>query len=272
MRTQLLVGTMVAGLGLAAWMTLPAAAQNGNAPAKPAPSGSPSAAPSAKPAPVAKHKCKPGMVPIPAGTFTMGDDENTEKAGQVTVDAFCMNRTEVTTAAYAACVKAGKCTPADTEYGCNAGVAGRQNHPINCVDWNQADAYCTAQGLRLPTEEEWEYAARGTDGRLFPWGNAEPSKQLCWDGEGNDKGQGNRQSTCPVGAYPKGRSPFGLVDMVGNVWEWTSTQKGSYRVRRGGSWGCVDPSCARSAFRHGDGPTHQRDDLGFRCAGSAALP
>ncbi|MBM4376963.1 MAG: SUMF1/EgtB/PvdO family nonheme iron enzyme, partial [Deltaproteobacteria bacterium] len=108
------------------------------------------------------------MVPIPAGSFRMGDDEYAKKAGQVAVEAFCMDRTEVTTAAYAACVSAGKCTRAHTGSvfaSCNAGVSGRENHPINCVDRNQADAYCQAQGLRLPTEEEWEYAATGGDGR-----------------------------------------------------------------------------------------------------------
>ncbi|MBM4359746.1 MAG: SUMF1/EgtB/PvdO family nonheme iron enzyme, partial [Deltaproteobacteria bacterium] len=175
-------------------------------------------------------------------------------------------------AAYAACVKAGKCTPAKTGGLCNAGVAGREQHPINCVDWNQADAYCKAQGLRLPTEEEWEYAATGGDGRTYPWGNAAPSDQLCWDGKGNDQGERNRRSTCPVGSHPKGRSPFDLDDMSGNVWEWTSTQEGSARVSRGGGWGLVDPSHVRSANRVRLGPTDRDDNLGFRCAGSAALP
>ena len=245
----------MAGLGLAAWMTLPAAAQNGKAPAKPAPA--------------AKHKCKPGMVPIPAGTFTMGDDKTTDKSGDVKVAAFCMDRTEVTVTAYAACVKAGGCTPANTGSFCNAGVAGRQNHPINCVDWNQAEAYCQAQGLRLPTEEEWEYAARGTDGRLYPWGNAAPSNQLCWNRSGHSN------STCAVGAYPKDRSPFGLVDMAGNVSEWTSSlysDSDSNRVFRGGSGRFGHPSDVRSAARDRFDPSVLYGLLGFRCAGSAALP
>ena len=228
-------------------------------------------------------------VPIPAGTFMMGSDNgyNSEKpAHSVTVAAFCMDRTEVTVAAYAACVKAGKCTAAeagsDDNY-CNAGVAGRENHPINCVDWNQAVRYCEAQGQRLPTEEEWEYAARGTDGREYPWGNEEPSNQLCWNGEGNDlgyaNGYGNRRSTCPVGTYPKGRSPFGLEDMSGNVWEWTSSPwtddfasppVGSIRVNRGGSWDSGDPSHVRSASRGRDVPSVQYRHLGFRCAGSVS--
>ncbi|MBM4359627.1 MAG: SUMF1/EgtB/PvdO family nonheme iron enzyme [Deltaproteobacteria bacterium] len=260
---------MVAGLGLAAWMTLPAAAQSGMAPAKPAPSGSAGAAPSAKPD--VTPKCKPGMVPIAAAKFTMSDDENKEKGERVTVDAFCMDRTEVTVSPYAACVKAGKCKPADTGGGCNAGLGDRENHPINCLDWDQADAYCKAQGERLPTEEEWEYAARGTDGRFYPWGNAPPSNQLCWNGEGNDKGKGNRGSTCAVGSYPKGRSPFGLDDMSGNVWEWTSSfddSSESYRVSRGGGWYHAVASLFRSAVRGSYAASIRLVNLGLRCAGS----
>ncbi len=211
------------------------------------------------------------MLPIPPGTFTMGDAENTSKAGQVTVAGFCMDTTEVTTAAYAACVKSGKCRVASTGGDCNAGVAGRDNHPINCVDWHDAKSYCRAQGRWLPTEEEWEYAARGTDGRIFPWGNAEPAGQLCWNGEGNSLGKGNRQSTCAVASIPAGNSPFGLFDMSGNVWEWTSSTYSATdaaRVFRGGSWFYDDPSFVRSAFRGRFVPADLRVDLGFRCAGS----
>lgn len=217
------------------------------------------------------HFCTPGeMVSIPAGTFTMGDADYTEKAGTVFVGAFSIERTEVTTSAYAACVASGKCTQAVAGALCNAGVAGREKHPINCVDWYQAKAYCEAQGRRLPTEEEWEYAARGTDGRLFPWGDTAPTNQLCWDGDGdgNDLGKGNRTSTCVVDSYPSGNSPFGLADMSGNVWEWTSTPDGSYRVCRDGGWSSDDPSYVRSAHRYGYVPTGLFDFLGFRCAGS----
>ena len=216
-------------------------------------------------------QCPTGMLPIPPGTFTMGDAENTSKAGQVTVAGFCMDTTEVTTAAYAACVKSGKCRVASTGGDCNAGVAGRDNHPINCVDWHDAKSYCRAQGRWLPTEEEWEYAARGTDGRIFPWGNAEPAGQLCWNGEGNSLGKGNRQSTCAVASIPAGNSPFGLFDMSGNVWEWTSSTYSATdaaRVFRGGSWFYDDPSFVRSAFRGRFVPADLRVDLGFRCAGS----
>ena len=214
-----------------------------------------------------------GMVNIPAGTFTMGDDQNTEKAGMVTVSAFFMDVTEVTTEAYAACVLSNKCTTTNTSGSCNAGVAGRENHPINCVDWNQATAYCAAQGLRLPTEEEWEYAARGTDGRLFPWGNTAPTNQLCWNGAGNDLGQVNRKNTCAVSSYSSGNSPFGLADMSGNVWEWTSSTfgGGAARVYRGGGWNDYDPSYVRSANRHVYEPTARHVDLGLRCAGPFSL-
>ncbi len=224
--------------------------------------------------------CKPnsGMKLIPAGTFTMGDAKNTEKAGTVEVAAFCMDTTEVTTVAYATCVKSGNCTAAATtsakNLSCNAGVAARGNHPINCVNWTQATAYCEAQGQRLPTEEEWEYAARGTDGRVYPWGNEAPGNQLCWNGEGNSLGKRNRHSTCAVASFPNGNSPFGLSDMSANVWEWVSSAYSAThadRVIRGASWYYFSPSIVRSTLRNRFNPSNQHDNLGFRCAGSLSL-
>ena len=220
--------------------------------------------------PVKAPKCNSGMVEIHAGTFTMGDAFNA-KANATTVDAFCMDTTEVTTSAYAACVNSGKCTAADTAALCNAGVPDRGNHPINCVDWPQAKAYCAAQGQRLPSETEWEYAARGTDGRVYPWGNPEPGGQLCWNGEGNSLGEGNRQSTCAVASFPGGNSPFGLADMSGNVWEWTSVvfgPTGAGHVTRGGGRYNGDSWNVRSAYRLGLATAIQYRDVGFRCAGS----
>ncbi len=214
-----------------------------------------------------------GMLAIPAGSFQMGSNNGNSDQQPVhteTVGSFLMDEFEVTVDQYAACVSAGKCTAAGTGWSCNAGVGGRGNHPINCVDWNQADAYCTSLGKRLPTEVEWEYAARGTDGREYPWGNAAPASQLCWSGGG-----ASQPGTCAVGSYPRGESPFGVQDMAGNVWEWTSSlytpnyssaSTGTARVYRGGSWISLASSYVRSAYRVYDGPSNQNYTLGFRCA------
>jgi len=199
----------------------------------------------------------PGMVSIPAHTFADGG----------VIAAFYMDKTEVTVSAYAACVGASKCTAANTTTYCNAGVAGRDNHPINCVDWDQSTAYCGWAGKRLPTEEEWQYAADTADGRVYPWGNATPDTQLCWNGPGNTLGQGNRTSTCAVGSFPTGDSPFGLSDMSGNVWEWTSSAYDSQtRVLRGGGWDDGSPSVVRAAYRAGRAPSNRYNNLGFRCS------
>lgn len=255
---------------------MPAPAKPDEAPATPAKSAEPAksaapvkAAPPAKPA--AKPKCKSGMVGIPTGTFMMGDEEHKDflKVGEVTVEAFCMDRTEVTTAAYAKCVKAGKCTTTG-EFG-NANDPKRGNHPINDVDWHQATAYCAAQGLRLPAEEEWEYAARGTDGRKFPWGSDGSHGEVCFMRDRHWT-EGGGLGTCAVSSHPKGNSPFGLADMTGNVAEWTSSQWSSAdadRVTRGGGWGNVmDIEQVMSAIRSKEPPEPGSRYIGFRCAGS----
>ena len=186
------------------------------------------------------------MVQVPGGTFGA---------------SFSIDRTEVTTAAYDACVRSGKCTQPDTGDNCNWGKESRASHPINCVDWNQATAYCAAAGKRLPTEQEWEHAASGTDGRLYPWGNEEPSNQACWNRLESMAG------TCPVGAFPAGASPYGALDMAGNVWEWTSSNyDANARVIRGGSVFNVVASLLRAAFRYWNDPAYRDIDLGFRCA------
>ncbi len=217
------------------------------------------------------------MVVIPAGTFPMGCsncDLRARPVHQVKVSSFSMDVTEVTVDRYAACVRAGKCTPAAAGQWCNAGVSGRGNHPINCVDWNQATAYCAWKGKRLPTEEEWEYGARGADGRRFPWGNEEEARQLCWNGRANDQGTGNRKSTCPVGSYPAGKSPFGLLDMAGNVSEWTSSHPSedyskpidkAERVYRGEGWN-ASILLQSGGYRYGLAPTSEDKERGFRCA------
>ncbi len=223
--------------------------------------------------------CPTGMALIPAGTFTMGDADmaslNAQPPHRVTVSAFCMDLTEVTVAAYGSCTASG-CTAPGTAINCNWGIAGRGNHPVNCVDWNQARAYCRSLGGDLPTEAQWEYGARGTDGRIHPWGNAAPTTQLCWSGAGM------RSSTCPVQSFPAGNSPFGLSDMAGNLFEWTADwysiygaatatdpvgpTSGAARVDRGGGWDATSPAHVRSPSRWGDTPTDRYPVRGFRCA------
>ncbi len=230
-----------------------------------------------------------GMVRIPAGVFMMGSNDgraDEKPVHQVRVSAFEMDGTEVTVGAYRACVNAGRCSASSTVDGdsyfdekrtafnptCNWGRSGRDNHPMNCVDWNQATGYCAYAGKRLPTEEEWEYAARGTDGRTYPWGNGAPAGQLCWMRWNGRSGEG----TCAVGGYPSGDSPFGLHDMAGNVSEWTSSgysedygrnRASGNRVHRGGGWvvGFI-PDGVRGAHRGRSAPTDRDSDLGFRCA------
>jgi formylglycine-generating enzyme required for sulfatase activity len=213
-----------------------------------------------------------GMTYIPAGAFTVGDGVDRARVGNVSVQAFCIDRAEVTTASYEGCVALGKCTPPGAGEGCNSVADARGDHPINCVDWMQASTYCEAIGLRLPSEFEWEYAARGLDSRLYPWGNEAPRNQLCWDGEGNHVGKSRRRSTCPVHSHAKGNSPFGLADMAGNVSEWTSSPWAATdgdRVSRGGSWTSLGPAGVRAALRDGAKPGLRSADLGFRCARSA---
>jgi formylglycine-generating enzyme required for sulfatase activity len=224
--------------------------------------------------------CPDGMVRVPGGTFQMGsapgdgyEDERPPHAE--TVATLCLDRTEVTVAAYRACVETKACTEPDKGERCNWGAAGRDEHPINCVDWSQAKTFCGAAGKRLPTEREWEYAARGPEGRTYPWGESTPSNQLCWNGEGSDLGRGKRQSTCKVGSYPAGNSPLGLQDLAGNVWEWVEdlycpyTRRdcaGTARVNRGGAWSYGYASDMRAANRHRYAPADRSYGVGFRCA------
>jgi len=225
--------------------------------------------------------CPAGMAYIPAGTFMMGDADTLSDGAQpphmVTLSAYCMDLTEVTVAAYRGCTATGCSTPS-TGGSFNWGVTGRDNHPINGVDWNQARAYCQWRGSDLPTEAQWEYAARGSDvaNHIYPWGNAAPASQLCWSGVTG------RSTTCPVQSYPSGNSPFGLFDMAGNVWEWTldfyagypmsaasdptGPTSGTNRVVRGAAWDYTNPVGMRAAYRFGYGPTNRNNSIGVRCA------
>ena len=220
--------------------------------------------------------CPADYALVPAAAFAMGTpdgdgEDNEHPQHPVRVAAFCMQKTEVTVAAYDACVKAGGCTATDAGPWCNARKGGRADHPVNCVDWEQAVAYCRWVGGRLPTEEEWEYAARGTDGRRYPWGNDRPAAQLCWS-------RGDAEGTCPVGSFPAGDSPFGIHDMAGNVWEWTASAYCEYpsarcaesrRVDRGGGFSNSKPAFVRAAARFGSNPTIRAGYRGFRCVRSS---
>lgn len=223
------------------------------------------------------------MVTIPPGHFWMGthDFSDAKPVHRVFLAGFAIDTTETTVAEYDACVRAGGCAPAPTVLAwpglsdadrtrwsafCNGNRSDRQDHPINCVDWGAAAAYCKWARKRLPTEEEWEYAARGTDDCQYPWGNDEPRAQLCW----NRMGDG----TCPVGRFPAGRSPFGVYDMAGNVAEWTSTgyakdydsvPLGQVRPYRGGSWAFGVASFVRAEARVCGDPSATDITIGFRC-------
>lgn len=181
-----------------------------------------------------------GMVYVAGGSFDMGPPRSVtlgKAPERRQVTQFFLDRTEVTVASYLACVQSGGCTLSEHHPGCNATAKKPLlQHPMNCVTKDQAEQYCAAQGKRLPNAAEWEFAARGTDGRIYPWGNDEAGEQLCWQGRAG----GSSKKTCPVGTFAQGASPFGALDMAGNVAEWTSTAEtetsaaGAFRARGGG--------------------------------------
>jgi len=220
----------------------------------------------------AAHANRPAhdRVAIPAGPFTAGStrgDEDERPVRKVTVKAFAIDRTEVTRGDYAACVAAGHCQAA-TEKAAADGPEAR--FPITGVDWNDAQAYCKFAGGRLPSEVEWEKAARGTDGREYPWGNDIDCAHANWgsfEGEGPCAGK-NPGHPVAVGQYPTGVSPYGLLDMGGNVWEWVADkydEDPGRRVVRGGSC-CTFFVGPRAPNRNAWAPDHRDGDLGFRCA------
>ncbi|GMV41598.1 MAG: hypothetical protein AMXMBFR64_33140 [Myxococcales bacterium] len=224
-------------------------------------------------------------VSIPGGTFQMGSNEgdsDERPVHSVTVRGFQMAKTETTVGEYRKCVDAGKCSAPETGTYCNWGKSGREDHPVNCVDWNQAKAFCAWAGGRLPTEAEWEYAARsGGRAQSYPWGN---EKATCARAVMDDGGNGcGRNSTWPVCSKTGGDSAHGLCDLAGNVWEWVADWKGSYgsspasdpqgpgsgsdRVRRGGGF-YYDASLLRASYRGGHVPSDAGAGLGFRCSRS----
>jgi eukaryotic-like serine/threonine-protein kinase len=239
------------------------------------------------------------MVAVPAGWFTMGDDgglEDERPAHRVFVSAFRIDRLEVSVGRYERCVRAGACTPPET-----AGSETRpdyftspryRDHPVVGVTWRQAVAYCRWRHARLPTEAEWEKAARGTDRRLYPWGSRfAPARlnycdrrcRLPWRDRRHDDGS---EDTTPVDAHPAGASPYGALEMAGNVWEWvadwygpsfyerspardpTGPAGGTQRVTRGG--GIFDDRVfTRATVRRRFVPTVASTSTGFRCLASS---
>jgi formylglycine-generating enzyme required for sulfatase activity len=262
--------------------------------------------------------CPAGMVAVPGGRFLMGNDAASpaeRPAHVVSLSPYCIDVNEVTTADYRSCGDEGACkragasnewrgvTDADhrsLDGACNArDPVGRAAHPINCIDWDMAARFCATRGKRLPTEAEWELAARGDDARAYPWGNDEPAPELlnacgheCSDWARRNRvdtwpmysGDDGWATTAPVGSYPRGASPYGLNDTAGNVWEWVADWYGPYasaeatapigpptgttRVLRGGAWNGAYPAWVRTTFRYDDAPDKRSAAIGFRCASS----
>jgi formylglycine-generating enzyme required for sulfatase activity len=191
------------------------------------------------------------LVKIPAGEFLYGDGKQ-----RVSLGEFWISRTPVTNAQYQVFVQATGQT-AHSHWSGGAPPRGKEQHPVVYVSWNDAQAFCRWAGMRLPSEREWEKAARGTDGRTYPWGNAAPNARRC--NFGNAVGH-----TTAVGTYPEGASPYGMLDMAGNVWEWCEDMhKRGGRVLRGGAFD-LNAINVRCAYRSYNSPDLRNYDLGFR--------
>ncbi len=290
--------------------------------------GQQDAAPSPPPAPALpplSERCPDGMALVPGGKFYRGSDDATyarwQPAHKVTLDPYCLDLREVTAKQYKGCSDAGGCKrlPARSSWQssasakeqaakeeafstlCNFGVAEREEHPINCISWADAQNYCNERGARLPTEAEWEFAARGSDGRSFPWGDTPPDHTMMnacgeectrWH-EDNDLRPSPQMyeqddgfpGTAPVGTFPNGRTMFGMDDMVGNVFEWTEDwfavydnpprgpltnpsgpDTGEKRVVRGGAFNGGFALWVNPAFRYGMNPVDHSHGVGMRCA------
>lgn len=231
------------------------------------------------------------MLYVPLGHVMIGCNnavdsrcwENELPYHDVGLDAFFIDKFEVTVEQFRECVEAGVCARpkgSDARKNCNWGRPDRDDHPVNCVDWYQAAEYCKWAGKRLPSEAEWEKAARGETGGRYPWGNQRATCEFAIMGDGCGE-----KHTWPVGSKPGGASPYGAMDMAGNVWEWTADwydenyykispgvnpkgpQTGKQKVLRGGAY---DDNLLglRSTTRSYDEPDDIGSDDGFRCAKS----
>jgi sulfatase modifying factor 1 len=234
------------------------------------------------------------MVEIPAGVFSMGSDEDDHEkpVHNVNLHDYCIDKYPVTNAQYRKfCDATGRDYPNDPSFSDMPDYLTKMSdYPVVNVSWEDARAYCEWAGKRLPTEAEWEKAARGQEGRKYPWGNTEPDGSQCnfadkrsgldWADKKVDDGFAH---TSPVKQYSAGASPYGVMDMAGNVWEWCNdwyaddyykqspaenpngASSGSSRVLRGGSWHSL-PVRLRCAYRSGLEPSYRHVRVGFRCA------
>jgi formylglycine-generating enzyme required for sulfatase activity len=218
------------------------------------------------------------MVYVPAGEFLMGSTDDDPDASDyekpqhtVYLDAFWIDKTEVTNAQYRKCVEAGACE--EPPYW-NDDTYNAPSQPVVGVSWDGAQVYAAWVGGRLPTEAEWEKAARGTDGRIYPWGNSAPDCNKA-------NYEGCADHPLAVGSHPDGASPYGVLDMAGNVWEWVADwydegyyvsapfrnpagpDSGDFRVLRGGTF-FSDPGYVRCASRGRGLPYRWFWDFGFR--------
>ena len=227
---------------------------------------------------------------VPSGEFPIGSNSgfsDEQPVHTVALDAYWVDKYEVSNGQYQQCVGAGGCTkPQDTFSSTRSAYYGNEQYagyPVIYVDWNQATAYCQWAGRQLPTEAQWEKAALGTDGRTYPWGEGIDCQKANYQGGA----PGCLNDTSAVGSYPAGASPYGALDMAGNVGEWAADWYGPYgdaavnnptgpisgeeRVLRGGSWQ-INENGIRSSIRRKLNPAEWSQDVGFRCASRATSP